>query len=367
MRHLPAHGWNVDVLAAPERPSAQEFSERPDVQRRGTSRARVMARVGEIADPAFRVAGLRPEAVPLSMLWLPRGAAELRRRLASGRYDCVLATAPPTVAALVARAGRRAGGPPLVLELRDLWAGNPLFDRGGPILPALERSVVARASAVVVTTPEAAADVRGRHPGREVSVITNGFADELLDLRREPEGKPPLTIVHSGSLTVDRPLAPLLDVLARERFRDAFRLVVHGFVAPSIRAEIERARAVDIEVRPPSTWREAVETIAREADVGLVSQGTSAGDATAVAAKVYEYMALGKPVLCVSGGGATEAVLDRLGAAQAAARFGDEESIAGALDRLLAGEAGPVLPERLQPYRRSELAREMAALLDDVA
>ena len=66
-----------------------------------------MGAAGRLADPAFRLLGLRPEALPLSMTWLPRGAVTVRRRLDAGRYDAVLATGPPMVALLAARAAAR--------------------------------------------------------------------------------------------------------------------------------------------------------------------------------------------------------------------------------------------------------------------
>ena len=138
-RHLPEHGWEVDVLSAG---GADEFASPGSAQ----ARARVMETAGRLADPLFRLARLRPEALPLSTLWIPRGAREIRRRLRGGGYDAVLATGPP-FAALVA-AGRAVGEVPLVVELRDLWAGNAAFDRGGPILRRAESGVVKRAAAV---------------------------------------------------------------------------------------------------------------------------------------------------------------------------------------------------------------------------
>src|SRR5439155_23312181 len=118
---------------------------------------------------------------------------------------------------------------------------------------------------------------------------------------------------HSGTLTKDRPLAPLLRV-----FDFFFWLVLHGYVAPEIRAEIERSGA-EVEIVSPSGWEDAVRRIA-EADVALVTQSRAAGDETAVAAKVYEYLALGKPLLCLTDGGATDSLVRRLGADQLCAR-----------------------------------------------
>jgi len=346
-RHLPEHGWTVDVVSAA---GADEFAAPAKAQRR----ARVMESAGKLADPVFRLAGLRPEAMPLSMLWVRTGAREIRRRLAG--YDALLATGPPFAALIAAR---RAGADvPLVVELRDLWAGNQAFDRGGPMLPRLESWVVERAHAVVGVTPEAADDLQRRHPGARVEEIPNGFEPALIAMRKASTGG--TTIIHSGTLTKDRPLEPLLRAL-----RPPLRLVLHGYVAPEIRAEIERSGA-DVELVQPSPWEEAVRRIA-DADVALVTQGRGAGDETAVAAKVYEYLALGKPVLCLSHGGATESLLRRLGADQLVARLDDPASIEAALAAISTGELPPPLPpERLAPYERPRLAERLADLLDSL-
>jgi glycosyltransferase involved in cell wall biosynthesis len=347
-RHLPEHGWEVDVVSAG---GGDEFAS----PGRAQARARVMEATARISDPLFRLAGLRPEALPLSMLWVPRGAREIRRRLGESRYDAVLATAPP-FAALIA-ASRAGGDVPLVVELRDLWAGNPAFDRGGSILRRAEAKVVERAAAVVAVTPEAAADLRRRHRGARVDEITNGFEPALVAMRRRTRGT---TILHSGTLTKDRSLAPLLRLLG-----PPLRLVLHGYVAPEIEKEIQQSGA-QVELVPPSGWEDAVRRIA-DADVTLVTQSRGAGDETAVAAKVYEYLALGKPVLCLSHGGATEALLRRLGADEFCARLDESESIAAALERIRRGDLPPpVVPESLARYERPRLAAQLAEVLDSV-
>ena len=344
-RHLPEHGWELDVVSAG---GGDEFAA-PEAAHR---RARVMETAGKVAGPVFRLAGLRPEAMPLSMLWVRRGAQEIRRRLTG--HDVVLATGPPFAALIAAR--RAVGDVPLVVELRDLWAGNPAFDRGGPVLRRLESWVADGSSAVVGVTPEAAADLRARHPGSRVEEIPNGFEPALIAMRRPPRGG--TTVLHSGTLTKDRPLEPLLRAL-----RPPLRLVLHGYVAPEIRAEVERS-GVEVEYVAPSGWEDAVRRIA-DADVALVSQARGAGDSTAVAAKVYEYLALGKPVLSITDGGATEALLGRLGADQLAARLDDPRSIEAALEKIAAGDLPPpVDPEQLRPYERPRLAQRLAELLD---
>jgi glycosyltransferase involved in cell wall biosynthesis len=343
-KYLPALGWEVDVVSGG---GGDEFAS----PGRAQSRAKMMEALGRIADPPFRLLGLRPEAMPLSTAWVPRGAREVRRCLQEHRYDTVLATAPPFAALMAARMAH--GDVPLFVELRDLWAGNPAFDRGGPVLRRLESWVMSDAAAVIAVTPEAGADLRRRHPSARIEEIPNGFEPELLDKRRETSGR---TIIHSGTLTKDRPLAPLLRALS-----PPLRLVLHGYVAPEIQAEIAESGA-DVEIVQPSAWEDAVERIAA-ADIALITQSRGAGDETAVAAKVYEYLALGKPVLCISDGGATEAVLHRLGADQLTARLDDPPSIEAALARISTGELPPPVPaEKLAPYERPRLAAKLVKL-----
>lgn len=395
-RYLPEHGWDVEVVSAPARVSAVEFTADTEAQRRVATRARVMGRVGSAADPIAGLFGVKPEAFPPSMAWARAGARDVRARL--GEVDAIVATGPPMVALVAARmalgragasaggvlrggpsgagaggllrggaGGAAASGPPFIAELRDLWAGSPAFDRRGGLLTRLESWIFSRASAVVVMTPEAERDVAARHPAlaSRIEVVPNGFDPALRDHAAAPRTGGRITLIHSGIVTRGRSPGPLIDVLAREPYRDRFRLVLHGYLTPDVAAEVARADRAIVEVIPPSSWDDAAQRIA-SADAGVVLQGAAVGDATAVASKVFEYLALGKPVLTVTDGGATEALLRRLGAGALCARIADGASIAAALDRLLEGTPPPPAPEAIDRFDRRRLAGEMAALLDEL-
>lgn len=341
-------------------------SAREGVQRR----AAVMSVLRRSASPVFGRLGIRP--LPLSTLWAIGGTLAARRELRAHAYDAIVATSPPVVALVVTRLTISGSNTPLVVELRDLWASNPAYDAGGQALMRLERWVLGRAQAIVACTPEAAADLRARHPGvaGRVHMISNGFERRLLAKARTGAPAPgrQIQILHSGTLTMHRPLTPLLRVLQREPYRARFRLVLHGYVVPETAREAQAAAAhCSVAVLPPSGWEQAVERIAAT-DVALITQAASAGDATAVASKVYEYLALGKPVLCLTDGGATESLLRRLGAERYCARLDDEAGIAAALERLLTAPWPEAIhEEQLIPYQRERQAKQMAALLDEVA
>ena len=73
-RQLPERGWEVDVVSGG---GGDEFAAPGSAQ----ARARFMEAAGRLASPVFRIAGLRPEALPLSTLWIPAATREIRRRL----------------------------------------------------------------------------------------------------------------------------------------------------------------------------------------------------------------------------------------------------------------------------------------------
>jgi glycosyltransferase involved in cell wall biosynthesis len=377
-RYLPEHGWEVDVLSAAEHTGAVEFD--AYAARAVNTRAAAMAKLARLSEPAFRLAGVRPDSLPLSMLWVPRGALLVRRRTERRAPDVVLASGPPIAGPIAARTGVPARVP-LVVELRDLWAGNPAFDAGGRVLSKIEDWLLREARRVIACTPEAVSDLRLRHPHerRRIVEIPNGFDPEIGSIappgpdgeaKLEDGSRRTLTLLHSGTLTPARPVAPLIRALGDRRLAGSFRLVLHGYLSPASRVEVEdagRTGGAPVEVLSPSPWEEAVGRIART-DAGLIAQSRAAGDETAIASKVYEYLALGKPVLCVSDGGASEALLRRLGADQLCARLDEPETIVAALLRLRDGPAVPVpAPRRLEPYSRRALAATMAALLEDVA
>jgi glycosyltransferase involved in cell wall biosynthesis len=375
VRYLPEHGWQVEVLSAAEHAGASEFD--TTASRAVAARAATMAELGRLSEPVFRYAGVRPDALPLSMLWLARGALLVRRRIDRCEPDVVLASGPPIVGPLAARLGVPSEVP-LVIELRDLWAASPAFDAGGRLLGRVERWLLRDARRVVACTPEAVSDLRLRHPylGKRVVEISNGFDPEIRSIassaadgehRQRARSSSIITLLHSGTLTPARPIAPLASALADPRVAGSFRLVLHGYLSPATRAEVELARAggVSIEVLAPSPWQEAVRRIA-DADACVITQARGAGDETAIASKIYEYLALGKPVLCLSDGGASEALLRRLQADDLCARLDAPETILAALLRLRDATPYPPPPALLEPYSRRALAGQMAALLDEL-
>jgi glycosyltransferase involved in cell wall biosynthesis len=368
---LPRHGWEVEVVTSRHNPTRDALSVDPGEARLAAMRVSVMRQVGRVMRPLYNRAGIEPEAFPPNVLWSFTARALLRRRAEAVRPDAVVATIPPP-AALFAAVGALGGkGMPIVADMRDNWAGHPAYDAGGSLLRRIEDPVLRRTDAVVAVSEGMRAKLLRMHPwlGPRLHLMPNGFDPVLLDrrppaLERWPEK---LTLIHPGVLYDDRSLKDLIAAMSRPGLRERFRLEIIGNIDDGTAAAM-RDRPADVEIvtRPPMPWDDAMERV-RDAHVVITIVPYTMGDDVAWPVKNFEAFALGKPVLSITTGGATEALLRDLGVDVACARDGDVDSIAAALENLLAHPPLPPLPvERISRWDRSVVARDYAALLDSL-
>ena len=368
---LPEHGWTVDVLSARANPTQDELSPDPRAAGLARARARAMGYVGRALRGAFNRAGMQPEALPPHTLWAVTGRRALRRRLAETRPDVVVATVPP-MSALFLAARELRGRAPLVVDMRDNWAGHPTYDAGGSLLQRVEGRALAGVDRLVAVTAGMADKLARMHPGvaGRITLMPNGYDPRLLERRRAtPAAWPePLTLIHPGVLYGDRGIGGLLDALARPALRGRVRLELVGNVTPATAAALRRTGgAVEVVVTPPLSWEDTMARV-EAADAVAVIVPASMGDDVAWPVKAFEALALGKPIVAVTAGGATEALLRELGQDHAVSRDGDPNSIAAALERLLAAAPpAPVDPARIARFSRARVAADYAALLDEVA
>lgn len=307
----------------------------------------------------------------LSLLtWLPFALPAALRLSRTRRFDCVLTSSPPPSVHLVGLALRRRGTP-WIADLRDGWGFEPphapwplraqnRIDRG------LERHVLSRADAVIAVTRPIVDDICERL-GLEAVLITNGY---------DPEDEPPLaaapdpllsvdrhSVVHTGRLSISgRSLVPLLEAvrIVRSEHPEVGRRLEVVFAGLATDEERRLLAAPDLAgaVRFEG-WLERARALAlqRSADTLLVVTGAVAK--SSVAAKVFEYLAAGRPILVLGDETETARLVTESGSGFAAPAS-DPRRIAEALRRLV--EDPPTLP-------RPEVALEYAypTLVDRVA
>jgi glycosyltransferase involved in cell wall biosynthesis len=373
MNRLPDLGWQVTAITARANPTGDDASADPRRARLAELRARVMNAAGDVVRPLFRRVGLQPEAFAPNLAWALTGRPVIRRALDRESPDVVWATAPPQSAILAAIPVAGDAGVPVVAELRDLWAGNPYFDAGGKTLARLEASCLRRADAVVTVTPTCRDTLLVLHPELHcrVKLLPNGFDPSLLALRDGHQGRRGsgrATLIHAGALYGDRSAATLVRALARPELRARVRLELFGTIDPATRQAILSAPPeLEVQQHSPVSWHEAIERV-RTADVSIVINSQGTGGSMALPSKLYEALALGRPVLALTPRKSdTERLLQVLAQGAGVAAPDDETAIATVALRLLDNPPPPVAPEQLFEYDRNAVAMQIAALLDTVA
>ena len=237
-KHLPAFGWDVDVLA-PDDPKwvahdpglAAEIPAGTVVHRaryRGPSDERPAADVLAGAEGLRGVAtraGLygRQLLVPdPRVVWVPDAARAAVRIVRERSASVVLTTSPPSSAHMIGNVVARRTGVPWIADLRDSWLANPhrRYDRRSvrakrAVLETMARRTFARVSALTAVTETIADEARALAPaGTPSAVISNGCDfDEFAGLEHTPSDR--LRILHAGFFFGVRSPRPFLEALAR--------------------------------------------------------------------------------------------------------------------------------------------------------
>lgn len=302
-------------------------------------------------------------------------AVRLARRIDA---DVVYSTAPPHSAHVLGLLLTEVIGRPWVCDLRDPWTLNPFHSKNPyPSLErldgALEEAVIGRARRVILNTEPAEALYRARYPDVDkFTTITNGIAPEMHQL---PDGPPPngrLDLLHVGAIYGRRFPSGLLRGLERLASENPslFERVGIRQIGPGVERhaleQLARELGVDmrLETSGPIAHREALTRCI--AASGLLLLGPS-GDApeVQVPSKLYEYLALDRPIVALAKrGGAIASILARARPRYVLADPDDPAAIAAALTRFAAEEYETDGPLDLRPFEYEWLTDRLEEQLD---
>ena len=395
-RLLPDFGWDVTVLTAKhretdiDRSAAAAVAERARVIEAWSPAGRIVKRGNAV--PRHGIAGLarrvaRTAAVSIvfpdrEVFWAPGAIEAGKRAMREADHHAVIATYGPASNLIVGRALASSFQLPLIVDFRDLWSTLPM-----PVFPSrlhraaahrLERSVMKKASRLVAVAPAMAADLAATHgmaPDAAVS-ITNGF--DPNDLARvhdaRPGGAGPFRLMYTGTVHIHYNLDPFWRAIrgladSGAITPETFRI---EFVGNLSLVDARRAGVADfIDVSPFVPHEQVFDAFAR-ADALLVVETPGYYARYGYAAKVFDYVLTGKPVLgLVEAGGNTARLLRDAGVGYCV----EPDDTSGAQQRLrellaLKGRA----PRRIDPdasplreFNRRHLVAKLAEVLDDVA
>ena len=308
--------------------------------------------------------------------WVPFAVRAARLLHREAPVDAVLTTGPPHSAHLVGRALARRLGLPWTADLRDPWTDIHYTGALGRSAAAqrldarLEASVLREASALVTVTAPLR-DAFEQKAGRPVALVRNGFDPADFPAPGSSAAPPlgPFEVLYTGTL-YDVPHG-LLEALARLRGEGLdVPLRIVG-AAPEALGEAASRRGVAdlVRVGPPVRHDEAVALMHASALLLITVEAWSYA-AGVVPGKTYEYLASGRPALCLGPvDGDAAAVLRDTGGGTFCAP-GDVDGIATVLrEHVAMWAAGAPLAgapaEALAPYSRRVQTAAVARIVED--
>ncbi len=310
--------------------------------------------------PSLLTRTLVPDAYVAS--WVPFAAATVRRLLRRRPVDCLITSSPPDSAHLVGLTLGR-DRPAWVADFRDGWTFEPLrpsFPTGAQrrLDHRLERRVVSSADAAVTATEPITRDLNSRY-GVGATTIRNAWDPDLeaeVDAATPPELEPDrVNLVYTGSLGGirghdDRGLLTALREIVREdpELAERLRIVIAGPLAGSERRVLS---APDL-----SPVVRLVGTLPHPEALGLQREATAlllitSKDTSIATAKVYEYLAAGRPILALAGENEAARIVEETATGVVVAPD-DVPGIRRLIAELAAGELdGRPAPRGLERYR----------------
>jgi len=300
-------------------------------------------------------------------------SAVLSGALFTTKPDIVAATSPQFFVGLSGLALSRWFDVPHVLEIRDLWPESAI-ELGAisdpvtiTVLETLETMMYRGADRTVIVSESFRDHISGRGiPSDDIELIPNGISPDFLDDRRDVDvsAKHDLDaeflVGYVGTHGMAHGLDKVLD--AAERLADQnvdFLFVGDGARKDDLVAEAERRELDNVDfvgLQP----RETIPSFYEACDICLVPLRDKDVFKTVLPSKMFEIMALGRPMI-VSVGGEAQRVVEREDAGVCVEPENVEEMIEAIRDLKESPEKREKLGEKAKEYVWEEFSRPALA------
>ena len=318
--------------------------------------------------------------------WLPFAFPAARRIIRERKIDIVLITVPPFSSVRLATRLRKVfPSLPIVVDFRDEWLTTTIDlvsfnnnDRARMVAHKAEAEAVRDATAVVAVTEAARNELRGRYPGvpaEKFRCIPNGYDGPVPTAAADSGPAAPgsseqkTTLAYIGTVYGSTDPGSFIQAVQGlpEQVRSRLRIRFIGHIeTPAYRAAL-MSLGDTIELKGFVPQAEALRAIQDTTYLLLITH-----DRINVAAKLYDYLGGGKPILgAVHRDGDVRRLLEETGAGWWA-DIDDVEAIRRVLIEAVErqgrlGEAFQPDLERIASYHRRPLAQRYAALLRETA
>lgn len=329
------------------------------------------------------------------IVWRKAAVARGLELLAEHDFDAIVSTSGPYTNHLVAqqliriarrkakKAGRAARAPKWIADFRDPWTQN--MHRSGiawreQLEEQMERSVHREADVTLTVTETFADNFKQKYP-REISrveVIHNGFDPaDYANLNRYRADESKCVLMYAGIFYKERNprlLLQAIDALIREGHIDRAKIQLKfagvldypGYTDNV--DEIVRLGLQDIVEAPGNLPHKRALAEMKNSDILLLIADTAPDSGAYIPGKLFEYMAIGTPILALSMAGESTKIIEKFGLGVVASPTDLSEIKNAVLQLYTQWQNGSAIATSAQdtrtlPYQRREQARLLADLV----
>lgn len=240
--------------------------------------------------------------------WIKPSVKYLSKYLKENPVDLIISTGPPHSMHLIALGLKEKFDIPWIADFRDPWTDIDFYHKlrltkwADKKHHRLEKKVLDKADHVVTVSPGCATDLE-RIAHRKIEVIYNGFDPTDYDFVK-PESDKNFTITHFGAFNKDRNPSSLwiaLNQIAEtdSDFKKLLRIQLIGQTDESIINDIKKNNLLEnlvlIDHLPHKEWL----VLLSKSQVLLLPLNDAPNVKGILPGKMYEYMALRRPILAL--------------------------------------------------------------------
>jgi glycosyltransferase involved in cell wall biosynthesis len=223
-------------------------------------------------------------------------------------YELIIATSSRLMTASLASWISFRKNTPLYLDIRDIFVDtikdvlSPKASRLlAPVLSVIEKLTIRQASKVNLVSEGFLPYFQSRYPNQRYICFTNGIDDEFILASKSAQEKDtphkPIHVLYAGNIGEGQGLQHIVPGLAKA-LSGKVRITVIGDGGryKQLKNELDNSRCTNVELLPPMN-RERLIKAYQDADVLFLHLNDYPAFEKVLPSKIFEYAALGKPIL----------------------------------------------------------------------
>lgn len=310
--------------------------------------------------------------------WIKPSIRFLTQYLKANPVEAIISTGPPHSMHMIALGVKKKTGLPWLADFRDPWTHIDFYDQlmlsrfADRRHKKMEQQVIRNADRLVTVSKSWEADFI-RLGARRTRVITNGFDPADFPERKniKPEN---FTLTHIGSLNRDRNpdfLWKVIGELVRSSraFREQLKIRFVGKTDISVFDSLQKYELSGFAEKTDYLPHEEALQVSATSAVLLLLINNTPNAMGIIPGKVFEYLASGRPVLCIGPPEGDSAGIITAANAGPVVDFGEEQQLREALLSIFnnyRNNTETPREEGISKYSRKNLTSEIAEVLNEI-